>query len=47
MEIATLTRENGLTNIKILPAETLSEIIKKHEEAEAAAEAEKKKEAKA
>jgi len=47
VEIATLTRENGQTQIKILPAEMLTEIIKKHEEAEAAAEAEKKKEAKA
>jgi len=43
VEIATLTRENGRTVIKILPADELNEYIKKHEEEEKA-EAEKKKE---
>jgi len=42
VEIATLTRENGRTCIKILPAEQLNEYIKKHEEEEKA-ESEKKK----
>jgi len=47
VEIATLTRENGVTRIKVLPEEKLNQVIKKHEEAEAASEAEKKKETKA
>merc|ERR1711982_23973 len=42
VEIATLTRENGRTCIKILPADQLNEYIKKHEEEEKA-ESEKKK----
>ncbi|XP_071488471.1 proteasome subunit alpha type-4-like [Diadema antillarum] len=44
IEIATLTREDGKTNIRILPVEELKKLIKEHEEREAKAEAEKKKE---
>lgn len=44
MEIATLTRENGQTKMTILGNPVVEEIIKKHEEIEAKAEAEKKKE---
>ncbi|XP_061172915.1 proteasome subunit alpha type-4-like [Saccostrea cucullata] len=44
VEIATLTRENGKTKMTILGAPAVEEIIKKHEEIEAKAEAEKKKE---
>ncbi|XP_033749470.1 proteasome subunit alpha type-4-like [Pecten maximus] len=44
VEIATLTRENDKTVIRILPAEEVTEHIKKHEEEEAKEEAEKKKE---
>lgn len=47
VEIATLTRENGVTCIKVLAEEKLNQVIKKHNEAEAASEAEKKKETKA
>lgn len=42
VEIATLTRENGRTCIRILPADELNKYIKKHEEEEKA-ESEKKK----
>ncbi|XP_052698592.1 proteasome subunit alpha type-4-like [Crassostrea angulata] len=44
VEIATLTRENGQTKMTILGAPAVEEVIKKHEEIEAKAEAEKKKE---
>ncbi|XP_022333186.1 proteasome subunit alpha type-4-like [Crassostrea virginica] len=44
VEIATLTRENGQTKMTILGNPVVEEIIKKHEEIEAKAEAEKKKE---
>lgn len=44
VEIATLTRVDGKTVIRILPASELEVLIKKHEEEEAKAEAEKKKE---
>lgn len=40
--MATLTRENGKTNIRILPAKEVEVLIKKHEEQEAKAEAAKK-----
>ena len=43
VEIATLTREDGKTRIRILPASQLQELIKKHEAEEAKVEAEKKK----
>ena len=43
MEIATLTRENGKTVIKILPATEVDALIKIHEAEEAKIEAEKKK----
>ncbi|XP_064620670.1 proteasome subunit alpha type-4-like [Lineus longissimus] len=43
VEMATLTRENGVTKIQVLPAETVNKLIKVYEEAEAKAEAEKKK----
>ena len=43
VEIATLTRENDKTKIRILPADELEVLIKEHEEKEAAIEAEKKK----
>lgn len=42
MEIATLTRENGKTVIKVLKKEEVEELIKKHEAEEAKAEKEKK-----
>jgi len=42
IELATLTRENGKTQIKILPADQVSELIKKYEQLEAEAEAAKK-----
>jgi len=42
MELATLTRENGKTVIKVLPTNEVDELLKKHEETEAKAEAEKK-----
>merc|ERR1712181_120636 len=42
IELATLTRENGKTQIKILPADQVDELIKKYEKAEAEAEAAKK-----
>ena len=44
VEIATLTRVDGQTVIRILPSKELDALIKVHEEAEAKAEAEKKKE---
>jgi len=43
VEIATLTRAEGRTRIRILPAAELEALIKKYEEDEAKAEAEKKK----
>merc|ERR1711970_1189725 len=42
IELATLTRENGKTQIKILPADKVDELIKKYEKAEAEIEAAKK-----
>merc|ERR1712121_344732 len=42
IELATLTRENGKTQIKILPADQVDTLIKKYEKAEAEAEAAKK-----
>merc|ERR1712223_307213 len=42
IEIATLQRKNGKTQIKILPADQVDELIKKYEKAEAEAEAAKK-----
>ncbi|MBN3289448.1 PSA4 protein, partial [Polypterus senegalus] len=42
VEIATLTRENGKTKIKVLKLKEVEELIKKHEEEEAKAEREKK-----
>jgi hypothetical protein len=42
--LATLTRENNETKIKILTAKDVEELIKDHEKAEAAAEKEKKEE---
>merc|ERR1712216_155163 len=33
IEVATLTRENGKTQIKILPADQVDELIKKYEKA--------------
>merc|ERR1711970_460968 len=44
IEIATLTRENNKTKIRILPVSELEAAIKQHEENEAKIEAEKKKE---
>ena len=44
VEIATLTRENGKTNIKILEGKEVDKLIKLHEEEEKKAEAEKNKE---
>ncbi len=44
IEIATLTRENNKTKIRILPVNELQVLIKEHEEKEAKIEAEKKKE---
>merc|ERR1712089_28301 len=42
IELATLTRENGKTQIKILPADQVDTLIKKYEKAEAEIEAAKK-----
>ena len=42
IEIATLTRENNKTQIKILPADKVDELIKKYEKVEAELEAAKK-----
>merc|ERR1719188_1699361 len=42
IELATLTRENNKTQIKILPADKVQELISKYEKAEAEAEAAKK-----
>lgn len=44
VEIASLTREDGKTKIRILPVEELQKLIKEHEEREAKEEAAKKKE---
>ena len=43
VEMATLTRKDGKTCIRILPESEVNEYIKKVEEEEAKAEAEKKK----
>jgi 20S proteasome subunit alpha 3 len=43
VELATLTRENGLTKIKVLPTAEVDKLIKVFEESEAKTEAEKKK----
>lgn len=40
--MATLTRENGKTKTRILPAKEVEELIAAHEKAEAEAEAAKK-----
>lgn len=42
VEIATLTRENGKTCIKVLKLKEVEELIKKHEADEAKAEKDKK-----
>merc|ERR1711988_1391517 len=42
IELATLTRENDKTQIKILPADQVEELIKKYEKVEAELEAAKK-----
>lgn len=42
VEIATLTRENGKTCIKVLKQKEVEELIKKHEAEEAKAEKDKK-----
>lgn len=42
VEIATLTREDGKTNIKVLKQKEVEELIKKHEAEEAKAEKDKK-----
>lgn len=42
MEIATLTREDGRTKIKVLKQKEVEELIKRHEAEEAKAEKEKK-----
>lgn len=42
VEIATLTRENGKTKIKVLKQKEVEELIKKHEAEEAKAEKDKK-----
>lgn len=42
VEIATLTRENGKTKIKVLKQKDVEELIKKHEAEEAKAEKDKK-----
>merc|ERR1712212_660651 len=47
IELATLTRENGKTQIKILPADQVDELIKKYEKVEAELEAAKKEKEKA
>ena len=44
VEMATLTRQNGKTVIKVLPDSVVEGYIKVHEAEEAKAEAEKKKE---
>ena len=47
IELAALTRENGKTQIKILPADQVDELIKKYEKVEAELEAAKKEKEKA
>ena len=47
MEVATLTREDGKTKIRILPAGELDVYIQKYNEEEAKIEAEKRKAEKA
>lgn len=42
VEIATLTRENGKTRIKVLKQKDVEELIKRHEAEEAKAEKDKK-----
>lgn len=42
VEIATLTRENGKTVIRVLKQKEVEQLIKNHEEEEAKAEREKK-----
>lgn len=42
VEIATLTRENGKTVIRVLKQKEVEQLIKQHEEEEAKAEREKK-----
>lgn len=42
MEIATLTREDGITKIKVLKQKEVEELIKRHEAEEAKAEKDKK-----
>lgn len=42
VEIATLTREDGKTKIKVLKQKEVEELIKKHEAEEAKAEKDKK-----
>lgn len=42
VEIATLTRENGKTLIRVLKQKEVEQLIKQHEEEEAKAEREKK-----
>lgn len=42
MEIATLTREDGKTKIKVLKQKEVEELIKRHEAEEAKAEKDKK-----
>lgn len=42
MEIATLTREDGKTKIKVLKLKEVEELIKRHEAEEAKAEKDKK-----
>jgi len=42
LEMATLTRENGKTRIRIMPSQEVEQYIKKHEEEEARSEALKK-----
>lgn len=44
VEIATLSRKNGTTQIRILPSREVEKLIKAHEDEEAKIEAEKKKE---
>ena len=43
VEMATLYRENGVTRLRILPADDVTAAISRYEAAEAKAEAEKKK----
>ena len=47
MEISTLYRDNGVTRLKILPADEVTAAIKRYEEAEAKVAAEKKRQEKA